>query len=61
MMHAPICDELRDEFLELCMKDFEITGGGLMEIFLGMEVDQLGEVIKLHLDSYIHTVIFRKS
>ncbi len=38
-------------------KDFEITGGGLMETFQGMEVEQLGKVIKLHLDSYMQEVL----
>ena len=36
---------------------FEITGGGLMETFLGMEVEQPGKVIRLHLDSYIQEVL----
>ncbi len=27
MMDVPTCDKLRDEFLELCKKDFVITGG----------------------------------
>ena len=53
MMHVPTCDRLRDEFLRLYQKDFEITGGGLMETFLGMEVEQPGKVIRLHLDKYI--------
>jgi hypothetical protein len=57
MMHVPTCDKLRDEFLTLYQKDFEITGGGLMETFLGMEVEQPGQVIKLHLDSYIQEVL----
>ena len=57
MMHVPTCDKLRDEFLTLYQKDFEITGGGLMETFLGMEVEQPGKVIKLHLDSYIQEVL----
>ncbi len=54
-MHVPTCDKLRDEFLELYQKDFEITGGGLMERFLlvGVEVEQPGKVIKIHLDSYM--------
>jgi hypothetical protein len=56
-MHVPTCDKLRDEFLTLYQKDFEITGGGLMETFLGMEVEQPGKVIKLHLDSYIQEVL----
>ena len=39
MMYVPTCDKLRYEFLVLYQKDFEITGGGLMETFLGMEVE----------------------
>jgi hypothetical protein len=57
MMHVPTCDKLCNEFLALYRKDFEITGGGLMETFLGMEVEQPGKVIKLHLDSYIQEVL----
>jgi hypothetical protein len=57
MMHVPTCDKLRNEFLTLYQKDFEITGGGLMETFLGMEVEQPGKVIKLHLYSYIQEVL----
>ena len=56
-MSQPVTNKLRDEFLELYQKDFEITGGGLMETFLGMEVEQPGKVIKLHLDSYIQEVL----
>ena len=55
MMHALTCDKLSDEFLELYKKGFDYTGGGLMETFLGMEVEQPGKVIKLHLG------MFRKS
>ncbi len=55
MMHIPTCDRLQDEFLELYQKDFKITGGGLMETFLGMEVEQPGKVIRLHLDKYIRS------
>ena len=57
MMHVPTCDKLRDEFLQLYQKDFEITGGGLMETFLGMEAEPTGKVIKLHLDSHIQEVL----
>ena len=39
MMHVPTCVKLCDEFLQLCQKEFEITGGGLMETFPGMEVE----------------------
>jgi hypothetical protein len=38
-------------------KDFEITGGSLMKTFLGMEVEQSGKTIKLHLDCYIQQVL----
>ncbi len=57
MMHVPTCDKLRYEFLELYKKDFEITGGGLTETLLGLEVEQPGKVIRLHLDSYIQEVL----
>ncbi len=40
--HVPTSDNLRDEFLALYQKDFEITGGGLIETFLGIEVEQPG-------------------
>ncbi len=56
-MHVPTCYKLRDEFLALYQKDFEFTGGGLTETFLGMEVEQPGKVIKLHHDSYIQEVL----
>jgi hypothetical protein len=57
MMHVPTCDKLHDEFLALYQKDFEITGGGLMETFLGMEVEQADKVIKPHFDSYIQEAL----
>jgi hypothetical protein len=57
MMHIPTCDKLCDEFLELYKKDFEITGRGLIETFLGMEVEQPCRVIRLHLDSYIQEIL----
>ena len=58
-MHVPTCNKLRNEFLELYKKDFEITGRGLrlMETFLGMEVEQPGEVIRLQLDTYNKEVL----
>jgi hypothetical protein len=61
-IHITTCDRLRDEFLELYQKelyqkDFEITCSGLMESFLGMEAEQLGKVIRLHLDIYIRSVL----
>ena len=46
-------------FLELYQRDFEITGGGPMETFLCMEVEQPGKVtrIRLHLNTYIQEVL----
>ncbi len=57
MMHAPTCDKLHYEFLELYKKDFEITGRGLMETFLGMDMEQLCKVIRPHLHSNIQEVL----
>jgi hypothetical protein len=38
-LHISSCDELKKEFMDKYSKDFEITGGGLMKTFLGMEVE----------------------
>jgi hypothetical protein len=57
MMHISSCDELKKEFIDKYSKDFEITGGGLLKTFLGMEVEQSGKTIKLHLDCYIQQVL----
>ena len=46
MMHIYSSDEMKDEFLALYKKDFEITGGGKMETFQGMAVEQKGKAIK---------------
>ncbi len=40
MMHVPTSDALKHEFMEKYTRDFDITGGGLMETFLGMQVEQ---------------------
>ena len=57
MMHVPTCDRLKAEFLEKYTKDFDITGGGLMETFLGMQVEQSKKAIRLHLDNYIRELL----
>ena len=57
MMHLYSSDSMKDEFLALYQKDFEITGGGKMEPFLGMAVGQKGKSIKIHLDNYIKNVL----
>ena len=57
MMHISSCDKLRAEFMKKYATDFEITGGGLMKTFLGMEVEQGDAGINLHLDHYVQTVL----
>ncbi len=38
-------------------KDFQVTGGGLMETFLGMQVEQSKGRIRPHLDNYIRETL----
>ena len=57
MIHVPTCERLKAEFLEKYTKDFDITGGGLMETFLGMQVEQSKKAIRLHLDNYIRELL----
>jgi hypothetical protein len=57
MMHVPTCDALKQEFMAKYTKDFQITGGGLMETFLGMQVEQSQGKIRLHLDNYIRETL----
>jgi hypothetical protein len=35
MMHAPTSDVFKKEFMDKYTRDFDVTGGGLMETFLG--------------------------
>jgi hypothetical protein len=57
MMHIYSCDAIKDEFMQLYSKDFEITGGRKMKTFLGMQVEQTARLIKIHLDHYITGVV----
>ncbi len=57
MMHVPTCDALKQEFMAKYTKDFQITGGGLIETFLGMQVEQSNGKIRLHLDIYIRETL----
>jgi hypothetical protein len=50
IMAAPTKKTLMDEFIEKYSKDFEITGGRLMEKFIGLSVEQDASAIALHLD-----------
>jgi hypothetical protein len=53
LTHIPTCDKLQAKsatLLEgLFQKGFEITGGGLMERFLGMEVEQFRQIDQVSL------------
>jgi hypothetical protein len=44
MIHIYSCDAMKDAFLALHKKDFEISGGSKMETFLGMVVEQKGKI-----------------
>ena len=57
MMHIYSCDAIKDEFMQLYSKDFEITGGRQMKTFLRMQVAQTARSIKIHLDHYIEEVV----
>jgi len=43
--------------MTLYSADLNVTGGDLMQSFLGLEVEQLEGCIKLHLDTYIQELI----
>ena len=45
VMHIPACSKLNEEFIRksLYSKNFDITGGGLMEKYLSMELKQPGK------------------
>jgi hypothetical protein len=53
MMRIYSCDAIKDEFMQLYSKDFEITGGLQMKTFLGMQVEQAARLFKIHFDHYI--------
>ena len=57
MMHTSTSASLKKEFMMKYSKDFNITGGGLMESFLGMQVEQKDNTIKLHLDHYVQEML----
>jgi hypothetical protein len=59
MMHIYSCDAIKDEFMQLYSKDFqvEITEGRQMKTFLGMQMEQTTRLIKIHVDHYIKEVV----
>ena len=48
---------MKDKFSALYTTDFEITGGGKMELFLGMAVEQKDKSIKIHFDNFIKDIL----
>ncbi len=42
-----------DEIMAKYSRDFEITGGGAMNTFLGLQVDHANEEIHTHMDNYV--------
>ncbi len=44
---------MKDEFLTLYKKDFDITWGSKVETFLGMVFEQSDKYIKIYLDNYV--------
>jgi hypothetical protein len=48
---------MKDEFLALYKKDFDLTGGTKIETFLGMVVEQSDISIKIHLENYVKDVV----
>lgn len=57
MAHASTCEKLKRQFLHEYKRDFDITEEDIMSTFLGMEVEQTKDSIKLHLDTYIQETI----
>jgi hypothetical protein len=48
---------MMDEFISKYSKEFEITGGQLMEKFIGLSVEQTKSSIALHLEQYIEEAL----
>ncbi len=57
MMHIYSCDAIKDGFMQLYSRDFEITGGSQMKTFLWMQVEQTAQSIKFYLDHYIKEAV----
>ncbi len=57
----PTSDHLKEDFMARGFHgysaDLDVTGGDLMQSFLGLEVEQLDSCIKLHLGRYIQELI----
>ncbi len=55
MMHIATNNKLKNEIMEEYSRDFNITRGGFMKTFLGME--QSNRSIKLHLNHYVSEML----
>jgi hypothetical protein len=53
MAHASTCEKLKKQFLHEYKRDFDITEEDIMSTFLGIELKQTKDLVKLHLDTYI--------
>ena len=49
LAHAPTCKKLKKQFPQEYKRDLDITDEDIMSIFLGMEVEQTNDSIKLYL------------
>jgi hypothetical protein len=49
-MHICTNNKLKNKFMEKYSQDFNLTRGGLMRTFLGLEIEQSNRLITLHLD-----------
>ncbi len=53
MMHIATNNKLKNELMEKYLRDFQITGGGFMKTFFGMDIEHSNRSIQLHLDHYV--------
>ncbi len=57
MVHASTSEKLKQDFITEYKGDFQITCDNLMTSFLGMEVEQDKNSIRLHLENYIQDTL----
>ena len=53
----PTSQKIKDEFEALYSADFDVIEGGIMTMFLELDVEQTDERTSLHLDTYIKELI----
>ena len=57
MQHTSTSQALMDEFMDAFSRDLEITGGEVMNTFLGLQVDHVNSEIHMHMDHYVESVL----